>query len=164
MENLPESPFSEPTLISSLSSPSLCNISSSLSFHLGTQQNFVDLDGLTPNQLVLLLHDDNLRGEVTYQLIKGKMSQADKDESATNFANKFAADEWPMDLGIAGETRLPPEVGIVVFQITSLMLHLLDMKALFEGKTVEDANRHLKILFMFASLSRCGILAKSLFC
>ncbi|KAH0651886.1 hypothetical protein KY284_031798 [Solanum tuberosum] len=64
MENLPESPFLESTLISS---PSLCNISSS---HADMQQNSHDLDGLTPNQLVLLLHDNNLRGEVMYQLIK----------------------------------------------------------------------------------------------
>ncbi|KAH0653473.1 hypothetical protein KY289_031151 [Solanum tuberosum] len=64
MENLPESPFPESTLISS---PSLCNISSS---HADMQQNSHDLDGLTPNQLVLLLHDNNVRGEVMYQLIK----------------------------------------------------------------------------------------------
>ncbi|XP_049345903.1 cell differentiation protein rcd1-like, partial [Solanum verrucosum] len=64
MENLPELPFPESTLISS---PSLCNISSS---HADMQQNSHDLDGLTPNQLVLLLHDNNLRGEVMYQLIK----------------------------------------------------------------------------------------------
>ncbi|XP_049413568.1 cell differentiation protein rcd1-like [Solanum stenotomum] len=62
MENLPESPFSDSALISSL-----CNISSS---HADMQQNSHDLDGLTPNQLVLLLHDSNLRGEVMYQLIK----------------------------------------------------------------------------------------------
>ncbi|XP_015081172.1 cell differentiation protein rcd1-like [Solanum pennellii] len=64
MENLPESLFPESTLISS---PSLCNISSS---HVDMQQNSHDLDGLTPNQLVVLLLDSNLRGDVMYQLIK----------------------------------------------------------------------------------------------
>ncbi|XP_010323843.1 cell differentiation protein rcd1-like [Solanum lycopersicum] len=64
MENLPESLFSESTLISSLSR---CNISSS---HVDMQQNSHDLDGLTPNQLVVLLLDSNLRGDVMYQLIK----------------------------------------------------------------------------------------------
>ncbi|KAH0689253.1 hypothetical protein KY289_016611 [Solanum tuberosum] len=78
------------------------------------------------------------------------MSQADEGESVTNFVNKFAVDEGPMKLGIAGETRLPPEVGIVVFQMTSMMLYLLDMKGLFKGKAVEDANRHLKILLIEA--------------
>ncbi|KAG5596772.1 hypothetical protein H5410_038004 [Solanum commersonii] len=68
MENLPESPFTESALISS---PSLCNISSS---HVDMQQNSHDLDGLTPNQLVLLLHGNNLRGEVMYQLIKEVIS------------------------------------------------------------------------------------------
>ncbi|TMW86404.1 hypothetical protein EJD97_021427 [Solanum chilense] len=64
MENLPESLFPESTLISS---PSRCNISSS---HVDMQQNSHDLDGLTPNQLVVLLLDSNLRGDVMYQLIK----------------------------------------------------------------------------------------------
>ncbi|XP_055823994.1 cell differentiation protein rcd1-like [Solanum dulcamara] len=70
MENLPESPFSKSTFTSSLSSLSLCNISSSPSSNVDTQQNSLDLDALTPNQLVLLLHDGNLREDVMYQLIK----------------------------------------------------------------------------------------------
>ncbi|XP_049346053.1 cell differentiation protein rcd1-like [Solanum verrucosum] len=64
MENLPESPFSKSTLISS---SSLCNISSP---PMDMQKNPHDLDGLTANQLVLLLLDGNLREEVMHELIK----------------------------------------------------------------------------------------------
>ncbi|KAG5596773.1 hypothetical protein H5410_038005 [Solanum commersonii] len=64
MENFPESPFLKSTLISS---SSLCNISSS---PMDMQKNPHDLDGLTANQLVLLLLDGNLREEVMYELIK----------------------------------------------------------------------------------------------
>ncbi|KAK4714143.1 hypothetical protein R3W88_020050 [Solanum pinnatisectum] len=71
MKNLPESPFSDSTLISSL-----CNISSSPE---DMQQNSHDLDGLTPNQLVLLLHDSNLREEVMYQLIKVSLIHQKRD-------------------------------------------------------------------------------------
>ncbi|MCE5167371.1 Cell differentiation protein RCD1, partial [Datura stramonium] len=67
MENLPDSRFSETTLASA---PLLCNISSSPSSPVVTQQNPPDLDALTENQLVLLLHDANLREEVIGQLIK----------------------------------------------------------------------------------------------
>ncbi|WMV38966.1 hypothetical protein MTR67_032351 [Solanum verrucosum] len=64
MENFPESPFSKSTLISS---SSLCNISSP---PMDMQKNPHDLDGLTANQLVLLLLDGNLREEVMHELIK----------------------------------------------------------------------------------------------
>ncbi|KAH0653474.1 hypothetical protein KY289_031152 [Solanum tuberosum] len=60
MENLPESPFSESTLGSSSSSPS--------------QKNPNDLSALTPNQLVLLIHDASLREEVMHHLCKKKDS------------------------------------------------------------------------------------------
>ncbi|KAG5596775.1 hypothetical protein H5410_038007 [Solanum commersonii] len=57
MENLPVSPFSESTLASS---------SSSL-----TQKNPNDLCALTPNQLMLLIHDASIREEVIHHLYKG---------------------------------------------------------------------------------------------
>ncbi|KAH0650915.1 hypothetical protein KY285_031014 [Solanum tuberosum] len=60
MENLPESPFSESTLVSSSSSQS--------------QKNPNDLCALTPNQLVLLIHDASLREEVMHHLCKKKDS------------------------------------------------------------------------------------------
>ncbi|WMV38960.1 hypothetical protein MTR67_032345 [Solanum verrucosum] len=60
MENLPESPFSESTLGSSSPSPS--------------QKNPNDLGALTPNQLVLLIHDASLREEVMHHLYEKKDS------------------------------------------------------------------------------------------
>uniref|UniRef100_A0A3Q7HAP7 Cell differentiation protein rcd1 n=1 Tax=Solanum lycopersicum TaxID=4081 RepID=A0A3Q7HAP7_SOLLC len=60
MENLPESPFFESTLGSSSSSPS--------------QKIPNDLGALTPNQLVLLIDDDSLRGEVMHHLYEKKDS------------------------------------------------------------------------------------------
>ncbi|MCD9641672.1 Cell differentiation protein RCD1 [Datura stramonium] len=74
MENLPESPFSETI---STSSSLLCNTHSSPSSPMVTQQNSVDLDTLAPNQLVLLLHDANLREKVIDQLIKKQDSCKD---------------------------------------------------------------------------------------
>ncbi|XP_059285069.1 cell differentiation protein rcd1-like [Lycium ferocissimum] len=65
--NLPDSPFTDTTLTSS---PSLFNTSSSPSSAVITHQNPLDLDAATPNQLVLLLHDVNLREEVVDQLVK----------------------------------------------------------------------------------------------
>ena len=64
MENPSESPFLESTL---LSLRSVCNISSSPA---DMQQNSLDWNDLTKNQLVLLLHDNNLREMVMCQLIK----------------------------------------------------------------------------------------------
>ncbi|XP_049413567.1 uncharacterized protein LOC125876427 [Solanum stenotomum] len=60
MENLPESPFSESILGSSSPSPS--------------QKNPNDLGALTPNQLVLLIHDASLREEVMHHLYEKKDS------------------------------------------------------------------------------------------
>ena len=54
MENLPESPFFESTLGSSSSSPS--------------QKSPNDLGAFTPNQLVLLIDDASLHGEVMHHL------------------------------------------------------------------------------------------------
>ncbi|XP_060188219.1 cell differentiation protein rcd1-like [Lycium barbarum] len=67
MENLPESPFTDTTLTSF---SSLCNTSTSPSSPVVTQQNPLDLGVATPNQLVLLLRDVNLREEVIDQLVK----------------------------------------------------------------------------------------------
>ncbi|KAG5596769.1 hypothetical protein H5410_038001 [Solanum commersonii] len=60
MENLPKSPFSESTLGSSSSLPS--------------QKNPNDLGALTPNQLMLLIHDASLREEVMHHLYEKKDS------------------------------------------------------------------------------------------
>lgn len=49
----------------------------------------------------------------------------------------------PVELGVVEVIRLPPMVGSTVFQVISPMLHLLQMKGLFEGQAVEDENRNL---------------------
>ncbi|KAM3301571.1 CCR4-NOT transcription complex subunit 9 [Capsicum chacoense] len=73
MENLPESPFSDTTLPSSPSSPSLCKTSSSTCSTVVTQQILPDLGYLTPNQLVLLLHDVKHREDAIDQLLIKKL-------------------------------------------------------------------------------------------
>lgn len=75
----------------------------------------------------------------------GKMNQADDEESVDNavFANEFVSNEAPMELGVAESFLLPPAVGDVVFQVLSLMLHLLQINGIFGGKAIEDANQHL---------------------
>lgn len=65
MENLPVSLFIETTLTSSPTLPPRNNISSSSQKNEG-----LDLASATPKQLVLLLHDVNLREEVINQLTK----------------------------------------------------------------------------------------------
>lgn len=66
MENLPVSLFIETTLTSSPTLPPRNNISSSSS----QKNEALDLASATPKQLVLLLHDVNLREEVINQLTK----------------------------------------------------------------------------------------------
>lgn len=66
------------------------------------------------------------------------MSQADDNKVSTN-----DLDDKPISLGVAGSIHLPPTVGNTVFQVISLMVHLFQMKELFGGHAVENANRHL---------------------
>ncbi|KAF3661754.1 hypothetical protein FXO37_12770 [Capsicum annuum] len=73
MENLPESPFSDTTSPSSPSSPSLYKTSSSTYSTVVTQQILPDLGYLTPNQLVLLLHDVKHREDAIDQLLIKKL-------------------------------------------------------------------------------------------
>ncbi|PHT43380.1 hypothetical protein CQW23_17405 [Capsicum baccatum] len=73
MENLPESPFSDTASPSSPSSPSLCKTSSSTYSTVVTQQILPDLGYLTPNRLVLLLHDVKHREDAIDQLLIKKL-------------------------------------------------------------------------------------------
>lgn len=71
-----------------------------------------------------------------------KMSQAYKNESMVGLDNDL--DEAPIELGVTQEICLPLKIRNVMFQVTSPMLHLLQIKGLFGGQAIEGANRHLK--------------------
>ncbi|XP_025888009.1 uncharacterized protein [Solanum lycopersicum] len=87
MENLPESPFFESTLGSSSSSPS--------------QKSPNDLGAFTPNQLVLLIDDASLHGEVMHHLY----------EEVTSAYKKFS----PSTLSMREATRVC--CAIALFQV-----------------------------------------------
>lgn len=88
-------------------------------------------------------------------------SQVGNNESVGDFANEIV-DEI-IELGVTGVIHLPPGVRNVVFQVTSLMLHFLQMKGLFGGQAVSDANRHLRnfvdicLPFMIRNISQESI-------
>uniref|UniRef100_M0ZKP0 Uncharacterized protein n=1 Tax=Solanum tuberosum TaxID=4113 RepID=M0ZKP0_SOLTU len=71
MENLPESPFSESILASSSSSQ--------------PQKNPNDLGALTPNKLVLLVHDASIREEVMHHLYKVCTEETGESPDPHNF-------------------------------------------------------------------------------
>lgn len=53
-------------------------------------------------------------------------------------------DDDPVMPEVVGSIRLPATVENAVFHVTSMMLHLLQMKGLFGGQPSEDVNRHMK--------------------
>lgn len=53
-------------------------------------------------------------------------------------------DEYLDCVGLASANRLSPTVDNVVYHVTRIILHLLQMRGLYDGQPDEDANVHLK--------------------
>ncbi|KAH0672409.1 hypothetical protein KY284_023496 [Solanum tuberosum] len=62
-----------------------------------------------------------------------------------NYDGQFTDEDQLRDVDQASAICLPPTMGNTVFHINSPMLHFLEMKGLYGGKSHEDPHNHLKI-------------------